>query len=330
MAAPKVFNGFEYARVVFIILIVLWHTVDLESINGLFDAWFYYNFCLLGVPVFFIISLFLFDLRVDSKAGYLASRVGRITSIYAFWVLVNIAVAVSSGAVEVSSAYDAFRLTQENGLFFLANLLLLYAVSYLVRDWAVKTLYLSLAASSAAVILTPLAVQYIGLPSMLVSYVVPVNYLPLVFLAAIAAARRLGGGVHEPLNQAFKYFLLYCVASLLEWVIYPASDAWAPFIVPTYMRMSLVFGAAAVFYAALETTKRPGRLASYISNISLGIYLMHFHFIELDRLLLLNPSRTTNFILTFSAPLVILSAIYVVRRKFMLDKVSFLFFRSPR
>ena len=108
-------NGFDYLRVLFMGLIVAWHTVDVSTIKTLESYVFYYNFCLVGVPIFFMMSLYLLNVKLMGDNLYFKNRFTSILKLYLFWVIFNIVAKYFSN--DTLTLTDVLLATQKMGCF---------------------------------------------------------------------------------------------------------------------------------------------------------------------------------------------------------------------
>lgn len=84
-------QGIDYLKAMAITFVLLWHLQPLRtSLPGYLHSLttlFYYQVSLIGVPVFFIISLYLFYNKVDFI--YFKYRIWRLVSIFIFWSIIQ-------------------------------------------------------------------------------------------------------------------------------------------------------------------------------------------------------------------------------------------------
>ena len=90
-------SGFDYLRAFFAILVVVWHAGGvsfLGKINPYLQNLvniFYYNICLLAVPVFFSISLHLFyEKQLVSSTSFPRKKFMSLIRLYGIWMLIGI------------------------------------------------------------------------------------------------------------------------------------------------------------------------------------------------------------------------------------------------
>ena len=109
----------------------------------------------------------------------------------------------------------------------------------------------------------------------------PINFLPYVLIASLT-------GYYYSLQERFdisskKYvrmilclLFLFLLSSCCEWKwISHASHQVHGGYIPSYMRLSVVIGACLLFLLSLSIKRRPGKIISFFSKHSLGIYCLH-------------------------------------------------------
>ena len=112
-------HGLDYLRFLCCLSVVAWHTrvLDVFPLGKALTAVISYNGLLLAVPSFFLISLFLLNLKLGSGLAYVSRRLVRLFFLSVFWSCIYILF------------YGGFYV---GPYFFLIDLLFLTFVSFLV------------------------------------------------------------------------------------------------------------------------------------------------------------------------------------------------------
>lgn len=217
-------------------------------------------------------------------------------------------------------------------MFFIFNLCILYIVSYYfwkvlhTNRRQIEYAYIFFVISTVAVVLIPLFALKYPVLAPLISYVNPLNYLPFVFLSIpLLKPEKLKFNL---MKNTLYSFTAYLILAFFEWKFMFNDILWVPYQLPPYMRASLIFGALTAFYISLMVKKRPGGAIKYLSIISLGVYFLHFHFIDYSRVILTFSNRLSNFMYSFAASTILLSLLYPFSKLKSLKKYSYLFFRN--
>jgi surface polysaccharide O-acyltransferase-like enzyme len=299
----KHISGFNYLRAVFAILIVVWHAQSVSflaksqpGLKPLIDI-FYYNICLLAVPIFFQIALFLFYRKQLSDSTYfLKKRLPDLVFLYSGWMAIGVAVnsILTQGnyLVDVFNRRDfsVFVVGSRSELFFLFGLILLTAIAFINLRFFVhskNSLYVQLIFLSCSLILVVLF-DFLMLLTRESTFVVhwnPICFIPYVFSSAILVlVCQEQQAVFRLLNDRKRFLfllgMLFGGASWLEWQTLYLPDFLGASL-PAYMRISLVFGSFMICYGATFWVTQPPRLIQAIAQESLGIYLIHMYLLQL-------------------------------------------------
>ncbi|MEI6428085.1 MAG: acyltransferase [Pseudanabaena sp. ELA607] len=300
---PKHISGFDYLRALGAILVVLWHSQGLSflgeinsSLNS-FVSIFYYNICLLAVPIFFSISLCLFYRKQLDQSPVLAqnsfpkNRLIGLIRLYAIWLFVGIAFNLfrSEGSYLLSLSHienlvNIIVRGSRPELFFLFSLIVISSLSFfnskylLGRENSLKIqLLLTLISSLGLMVLSyhTLATHQTAFSA----FWNPVCFLPYIFSAAILARidEHTASGYLDKRKFQFILILLavFLLLSWLEWQIFHVPNAFDGYLLPPYARASLVVGSFLICYCGIVAKTKPRGLVLVLSQESLGIYLLH-------------------------------------------------------
>ncbi len=261
-----------------IVLVLLWH---LQPFAGLGRFWrltwvFNWQISLLGVPVLFLVSLYLFDRRASRGPSYAAKRLGRIGVLLVIWgVLQSIAYVLivhRLPAVQISLLYmggPALPTVGDSVFYFLFDLLLLTGASYL---------YLRLPARVRALVGVTVVIASLlyfeacalGLLGD-IPYFSLLNFVVYIPIAAwLASHSRSCVRLRLPLACAWVVLLVHDV--VLRGPI-PHSLQLSSF--SYYGRDSLVAGATLLLVATLSAKPRPMPALETVGRYSLGLFAVH-------------------------------------------------------
>jgi surface polysaccharide O-acyltransferase-like enzyme len=305
--------GFDYLRALFTVLVVVWHANAvgfLANLNPYLQHWiniFYYNICLLAVPVFFTISLFLFYKKqaVDKVENtYLfQKRLTSLMQVYCAWMFIGIVFnsLISRGSyllrlLSVNHVLHTMITGSRPELFFLFSLMLMTFLCFLNSILLIKKskdiwIQCILVMLSLVVLLI---VSFYTLKTgrtVFSAYWNPICFVPYVFSSYLILYIFDESRTNSKLLKLFHkrnvlvasvMFLTFIILSWLEWKSFYAPSAFGGYLLPPYARVSLVIGSFLICYLAiLYIQEPPPYLVRILSKESLGIYLMHMYFLFL-------------------------------------------------
>lgn len=280
--------GFDYARAIASILVLLWHihafgVSDLFSINvpsTYIPTWsdvVNINILLQAVPFFIFLSCYLFASRPAGQTN-LKGRIIRIGSLHLFWPITYLL--FTGGVTAVIAAAHTFPerplygvITGLGTYYFFSALLLTILLTALARSfenpaliaWAILAAALITAFQWATVhykIMWPTAfwnpLNYIIMP--------PVAVLLSRYIAAAISTRKLA------LSLAF----IWSICAALEWafLVNPAFFPGQGYSIPAYTRISpaLFSCTAIIFFVGIS--RKPGRVINFLSTYALTQYCL--------------------------------------------------------
>lgn len=261
-----------------IILVLLWH---LQPFAGLGRLWriswvFNWQLSLLGVPVLYLVSLYLFDRRASRGLSYAATRARRIGVLLVSWgvlqTLAYVIIVHRLPALQLSLLYmggPALPTVGDSVFYFLFNLLLLTAASYV---------FVRLPARARAIVGTAIVLASlvyfeacsVGLLGE-IPYFSLLNFVVYIPIAAwLAAHSRSCVRFRTPLTWAWVVLLMHDL--VLRGPI-PHSLQLSSF--SYYGRDSLVVGATLLLVATLSAKPRPMPVLETAGRYSLGLFALH-------------------------------------------------------
>lgn len=310
-------HGFDYLRALFAILVVVWHANGigfLAQLNPDLQHWiniFYYNICLLAVPIFFSISLFLFYKKQKIDKSYLLQkRLIDLIQIYCAWMFVGIVFnsSLSRGVyiLNILSVKDLLRtmvVGSRGELFFLFSLILMSFLCFLnsivfLRNS--KNIRIQCILALLSLLILPIACFYTLKTGQTVfsAYWNPICFLPYIFSSYLILTIFDESSTNSNLYllKLFRersilvisiMFFGFIMLSWLEWKTFNVPNTFQGYLLPPYARVSLVIGSFLIcYFAILYMQKLPPYLVRSLSKESLGIYLMHNYFLFFTGLLI--------------------------------------------
>lgn len=268
-----------------ILAVLYWHLKPITLVgtgNSFFVKLFKYaNFfiyteiCLVAVPLFFTISLYLFFLKQKSSE-YALRRVWRIGQLYLFWAAVQMVVfIIATGRLPELTVQLLYMggpplpLVGDSVFYFIFNLLLLVLV-------ATGYTYLSdgnRRRFSCAIVLICAALFCIGyfVPGLRPAYYSFNNfviYVPLAYYLARYAADA------KSRRRAWFFGFICCVAVdsmfLISALLFSVGDG-----LPVYSRMTNVFAVLFIFSFREHVPLLASEIMQYVGICSLGIFALH-------------------------------------------------------
>ena len=302
----KQYYGLHYLRAIMITAIVVWHSKLLGDLS-LSNISYYqkhpvtlsiiicFQFFLLAVPTFFLMSLFLFSKSVRSKKYYLFSRLEKLGYSYLFWSGLFV---LSAYRCELSTIYVLLTSNINNLISFIAgegigvfyfyfSLMILMILSFFCTKLSRSILWVLSASSVFLFWVIPVFVITHNPPvimnpydASIIVYWNPLNFFPYAFIASLVAKYFKD----DHLDTGSFYFkavislilLIFIGASVCEWLwIIGRSSLVNSGYIPPYMRISVAAGATFLFLISFYIKREPGRLISFLSDYSLGIFCLH-------------------------------------------------------
>ena len=341
----RTYYGFVYLRAIMVTAVIVWHTklfggsnlsiIDRYSADGItLSVLICFNFLLLAVPTFFLMSLFLFSIKVKTNKSYFFHRIERLVYLYLFWTGLFLLVRyrcecdifstiLSSGTKNIMSFFAGQGIS---AFFFFFSLILLTFVSRLCIMLPRFILWVLLAASLSLLWIFPIIVISQSSPAdpnfyqaSLIVYWNPLNFLPYVFISALVS-ESVQKESFDLSTSHFRrtiglLFLVFIATAVCEWLwIVHRSNFIHSGYVPSYMRISVAAGASLFFLSSFFIRRPAGRLISFLSDYSLGMYCLHPFVMGAYMALIGQPEGN----ISYSVVVLIISAIgsYCFRRAF--------------
>ncbi len=292
--AQKYYHGFDYLRAVMALAVTAWHW-QIFGVSNVFDASAFephtltvsdiinFQILLLAVPVFCLMSLFLFFRHYGTDQRVFKTRLKRLLYLYGFWVGLALLIYGSlhgvAALVPRSLADGVIKLV--SGWFtlyyFFFALTALTGLACLCVRLPVPILWLLTLLSALVLLSLTRAVGHGSAAPHWTAFWNPINFVPYVFIAGILASDiKAARWVGRPAVVILMGVGMVACA-LWEWQWMPAL-AHFPFnfsAMPSYSRLSVVLGATLLLSLSLSVKHPPPPLIGFLARNSLGLYCLH-------------------------------------------------------
>jgi len=275
----------------------------------------FYVLCL-AVPVFVLISTYLYALKPTNTAG-LCRRLGRIVRLLVFWsVLFQIFFFTGYGFVkQIPRDLHGLVLYLMTGgdtvYYFFVALSFVTIVTHCVRNVPGPGLWAMFALSTLLVGVLPLIHREYADRShwaiFLAHHANPLNFVPFAF-AGVGLARLTQAGATRLLDAIGLGALIVGAASaVLDWTVYvdPCFFEVNRFALPAYTRPSLVFLAVAVLVLAVRSRPPVNPVVAFMAFHSLAVYCLHPFFVPIHHRLAHVPQLSNVPTVLISLPVVL-------------------------
>lgn len=280
--------GLEYLRVFFMVSVVAFHAGvvtewavrwqgDANVRANVFDV-LSYNLQSVAVPCFFIISNFLFCLKPINRER-LTARLIRLFSLYLFWVSLMVYHYRPEVNFSPAGIIRFFVSGGETFYYFLAVLILLSPVTFLVQKLHGAAMLCCGVISALALLATMIWLQQNYYFAQNMNHCIVTSYA-LVPMCAVLLARhrdKIQSSARLAKYVGFSLVGAGIVASLIEWQFAAPGeylDSYRMWL-PKHARFSLYLFASALVIFAMRVSSKPGRFMSFMSKNALGIYCLH-------------------------------------------------------
>jgi surface polysaccharide O-acyltransferase-like enzyme len=283
------YKGFDFIRGYSCLAVVLWHSCGLTFLvdssililKNLGNA-IYYNVCLLAVPMFFQISLFLIYSQQREFSYILGKRIPRLLKIYLFWNVVGtIIIYLTQREVDLSFSLHVKSLLLwfvKGGvrpeLYFLVSLIIITILA------TFNQYFFKISKKSISLQLILLLISSLALYKYQFKFWSPLNFIPYTFSSLIVfeLTKKVNPLTTKNSKKLFFFILLtFIFTTIVEWLF--MQDIHSKIVFPPYSRMSLVIGSSAILYAILAINHLPNGFIALVSQYSLGIYCIHYNLI---------------------------------------------------
>jgi len=265
-------------RGIAIVLVILHHLEPWSGLHtgGAYFSVFYTEATCLGVPLFYLVSLYLLAQRADRGTGYFVRRILRLVLLYVVFAATQTVLYLLINhtrphglAYLLESGGPSLPIVGQSVFFFLFDLIVLVAVmwAYLKLPGKVR-----IAVGVAVVVATAFCFEAISF-----GLVRPIqHYNPLDYLVYVPLAVWLASGkvrvtrLWPMLGVAFLVLATQNVVLLSDFAFSLGIGSWT-----LYAPLSLPVGALALMSGALATKPRPVPILGLAGKYSLGLFAFH-------------------------------------------------------
>jgi len=294
----KYFYGFDYLRIISCFFIVGWHLklfgwdnilINPESHATIptFADVIYANLFLMAVPLFLLISIFLFIHNRKNKPDYFKKRIFYLIIVYLFWTVIY-SIIYQNGLKTVNILNPAYIMSGAGSVgYFLFSLIVLVVLTELLIDirkylsenqFVVLNIFLFCFSLFLLIFRIPLSnmTGYLGI--YFLSLWSPINFLPYPFIAFIIMnffeKDKL---VKIPWKLFAILTFIIIVISATEWYVLPDKVHYLidGMSITPYARLSIVVSSILVFLLFLGITNESPRIIKKFSELTMGIFLIH-------------------------------------------------------
>jgi peptidoglycan/LPS O-acetylase OafA/YrhL len=288
--------GLDYLRAFFSVCVVLVH-LGYVSRSIIFSKDFYlahtftvsdfinFYLLLLAVPVFFLISNYLFY-RKPQDSLVLSAYLKRIAKIAGFWIVLHIIFKYKGWdfihSLPKSSMHLAYFIMSGGNTiyYFFISLIGLTVITHLCKRLNIFHVLVLFIITTLFVSILPVLSVKTGHYA-LIAYWSPLNFLPYPFAAILVFhIAGLDRAKMKPIYMIAAGFLILLLV-VADWTIYINKGFFnvAVFALPAYARPSLVFIGMAALYCAVKLDFKGDSISLFMSNNSLALYCLHPFFI---------------------------------------------------
>ena len=298
--------GIDYLRATCAVLVVIWHgkafsflqtEQSVPIIHRIVDI-FYYNLCLMSVPIFITIALLLFYKKQSKNAAYFFNRrLPQLLTIYICWSFIGILVNIFLNRdyinvlTKIGGIFQVVTTGSRPELYFFFSLIYLSLMAFINQKYIIsknkKSIILQYLYLFISILMLVIFVysRIITEKSVFDKFVLisvdvnPICFFPYVFSSSILYYLTKDFNENQILKQSQKYIiflliLLFLFFSYLEWNFLNIPQIFSNEL-PPYARPSLIIGSFIFVYTFVITNLRPPKFIKVLSRESLSIYVIH-------------------------------------------------------
>ena len=285
--------GFYWLRAIMSVAVVAWHIntfgtsllfskTDYRNHVFVFSDLINFHVLLLAVPIFFLISCYLYA-RKNPSVEYCWRRVARFAVLAVFLTIAGIAWYDGCHGLSLlrPRSLQAFLTTVISAAgtqyYFFVSLMILSVVTHIASKLSTRVNSILFILACALIFALAKAAIAFSLPA-LIAFWSPMNFMPYPFAAIVMARNeaRLASG-NSRLLIITSFFAAAILISLYEWRFDVSGiffDIQA-FAMPAYTRLSLVFLSISLLAAVMTRKIRTNRIIEFMSGQSMALYCLH-------------------------------------------------------
>ncbi|KKQ18768.1 MAG: hypothetical protein US31_C0002G0113 [Berkelbacteria bacterium GW2011_GWA1_36_9] len=289
------FNSFDYLKVFFAISIVAWHTKALgptslvnSQLNLNLKEIIYGNLFLVAVPIFAQISLFLYIYNREIKKNYFWGRIFYLIILYLFWMALLIILFYAGNRAKLQTL-EFWLSGGASPLYFLLVLVvttIVMEVFFLLKKLLNERIFISISVLllliSTLVLVFKVNLVNFMIPKylpLLMSHWSPINFLPYVFSALLffyLYQKNYFRNKNIQVMALITCFIIILIAYFeYRFIPNPIYLQYDGMIIPPYSRLSIILSTMLILYIFLNREDRPSIIVKKMSELTLGIYILH-------------------------------------------------------
>lgn len=304
--SEQYFQSFDILKVILSFFVVGWHlkifginlqifsqnTLTLSKLN--FFDYLYVDVFLLAVPLYYLMSLYVYLHKRQTDAAYFRRRIASLLKIFGFWYLFNVIVIGRQLNIKEIFSITTIISGWNSHIYYLFSLILLLSATELTMFVKTKilrknhTVYLMcLLCVSIIFVLMGVVVGIHGLKGAdryLTSYYSPFNFLPYTFIGALLFRYR--SYLKRIKSKYITLLIIFgLVVSVLEIVFINNISFFSinGMRIPQYGRLSILILSTSIFIYSIQKKLYLKedvieKIKSF-STYTFGIYIVHYYLI---------------------------------------------------
>lgn len=261
----KKINGFSFLKFLSIISIMCAH-LSTYSVNSFINEKIYFlydSIGALGVPIFFIISGFLFYNNKDKAFTFLKKKISRI---FIPWLFIGTIVYISVFYFQKSLSlfnYFKFMIGYQSYLYYLTVLIILYLLYFKLKDNKIFLIITSIISVISIIIMCLIGIQDY-------SYLLIFNWMIYFNIGIILNKLNLFERYIEFCKKSYWIFGTIMIMLFIFFAIKNIQIGYFTFagLLMIFINIFFAFGLCFKF-------EKNNRLVEFVSNNSLSFYLIH-------------------------------------------------------
>lgn len=297
------YPGLEYLRIIFIILIVGWHTKVLGQATFYSHAtrinpidFSYFSFFLLGAPCFFIVSQYLYI--QNRRKRYFSKRIFSLAYFFIFWNLIAFAIFADQSTAHNWLAPEFIMRGGYGPLYFIFDLMVITVIMELIclcyerfkTGMYMIMMYFALFLTVLFSVITPFILKPNGfLTNYLLSFQNFINFLPYGIIAFLISEKVKNNEKDGAISSKFNWlkylsvFILGMIVSLMEYLVYNKflSSQYFEQVFPFYNRIGTFILTTVFFYLFLMSKKPVNKYLGILASLTGGVFIIHYIILNL-------------------------------------------------
>lgn len=335
-------TGFIYLRAILPVFVVAWHlsafgkssimSVSERYSPDIFDV-LYINLLNTAVPIFFLMSLFLYTIKSEqlndaenSTGKYLLNRIKFLLGLFLFWRIIYVFLGIGNlWIVERGIVRNLYRILAGGGdtlLYFLQALIyltfLIEIILQIMRKLPGKfSLFIPWGGFLASTVVMVLCYALpIGIKAEALRYFSPIGFIPYVFLSLMAFKLWKDGKTLSHIAGGF--FVCGILLAIVEWLILPDAaylkNGYSVAMVIYARPSQLLLAMSILLMSLLIKSHKVPQTVTLLSALSLYVYCIHPVFINLFSSIEQHAAfLLLTFLLTYAASFLLMKCVQLIK-----------------